>query len=130
MKFNNIFYNESRHKQHLKNQFRSALDLIRQVVILLKYLRSWSNRKKPAFCYYWERYCKVSKLEFTLFIPIITFKKFFFKLWSSIMTYDNYNITIIWYFTNYQFSQRDCDDQYKYGNNTYNYYNNNNGYNP
>ena len=47
------------------------------------------------------------------------------------MTNDDRNAANIQYFTNCQFGQNNCSDQYNKGNNTHNCYNNNNnGYKP
>lgn len=70
--------------------------------------------------------CRVFELGFMLFILVITFKKLACKLQSSIMIYNNRNITDIQFFTDHQFERHDCGDQFNESNNTYNYYNNNN----
>ncbi len=73
-----------------------------------------------------QRVCyRVSELEFVLFTFTIIFEELFFKLWLSILTYDNCNTTNIQYFTDRRFRRHDYEDQYNKSNNTYNRYDNN-----
>ena len=53
-----------------------------------------------------QRLCYgVSGLEFAVFTPVITFKKLFSKLQSSIMTHNNHNAANIHYFTDCGFGR-------------------------